>query len=67
MKTPDGRWRVEMVQFRNGSQMFRVRRPMQVSSSHRGWWPTGQLCATVSQVQALLGDSFAQLTDDRSS
>jgi hypothetical protein len=58
MRTPDGLWRVEVLRFRTGTEMFRVRQPLRVAASERGWWPTGQLCATVAEVQRLLGESF---------
>lgn len=63
MVTPDGRWRVEVVRYRGGREMFKVHQPMRVGRSARGWWPTGQLRATVAEVQALLGDAFAELVD----
>jgi hypothetical protein len=61
MVTPDGLWRVEVITTRGG-QVFRVRRRAVIGAS-RGWAPTGKLRRTVVEVQALLGDAFADLVD----
>lgn len=60
MVTPDGGWRVEVLTTRSG-QVFRVRRRGLISS--RGWAPIGQLRRTVAEVEAMLGDAFADLVD----
>jgi hypothetical protein len=61
MRTPDGRWRVEIVEYRNGP-VFRVRHRAAIGAhGGPGWAPTGQTRHTVAEVAELLGEAFATL------
>jgi hypothetical protein len=60
MRTPDGEWTVELVRFRGGREVFRVRR-RSIAPAAAGWWPTGQIRTSVEEVRQLLGDRFADL------
>jgi hypothetical protein len=63
MRTPDGEWTVEVLRVR-GNECFRVSRPTRGGQIGRsGWGPTGQLRFTVAEVQATLGDAFAELVE----
>lgn len=42
--------------------MFRIR-GRAIAPGGAGWWPTGEIRATVAEVQQLLGDDFARLED----
>jgi hypothetical protein len=61
MRTPDGEWTVEVVQY-GGGACFRVRRAIRPGQfSRTGWAPTGQLRFSIAEVRDLLGDRFADL------
>jgi hypothetical protein len=63
MATPDGAWRVDVVRTRS-CQVFQVRQRAVVGfHGDSGWGPTGQIRQTVAEVQALLGDAFADLVE----
>ena len=63
MATPDGAWRVEVLRTRSG-EVFQVHRRAVIGvHGGAGWAPTGQVRRTISEVQALLGDAFAELID----
>ena len=63
MATPDGVWRVEVLCTCSG-ELFRVHRRVVIGMyGGAGWAPTGRIRRTVTEVQTLLGDAFADLID----
>ena len=63
MATPDGVWRVEVLRTRAG-EVFQVHRRALIGvHGGAGWAPTGHIRRTVTEVQTLLGDAFANLID----
>lgn len=63
MRTPDGKWTVEVLRTRNG-ECFRVRRRAIIGAhGGAGWAPIGQIRSTPAEVQQLLGNDFARLVE----
>ena len=65
MRTPDGRWTVEIFTTRGGT-VFRVRQRAIIGAyGGRGWAPIGQIRGTIADVAELLGRAADRCTAGR--
>ena len=66
MRTPDGRWSVEVITGRTGRRSFRVKRLDRLPASGSSGLPApGVLLRTIAEVRELLGDDFDRLVEVR--
>lgn len=66
MRTPDGRWSVEVITGRTGRQSFRVKRLDRLPAPGSSGLPApGVLVRTIGEVRELLGDDFDRLVEVR--
>ena len=64
MRTPDGRWTIEVIHAFRGREVLRVHeRAIIGAHGGAGWAPIGKIRRTVREVAELLDEDFADLVD----
>lgn len=64
MRTPDGRWQVEVLTVR-GRQSYRVKDLHTPTPPGSARPASGRTVATIADVRAIIGDAFTELVEVR--